>query len=200
MILLSLTNCFRSLISPFVFLQSPSKIFLHLATRKVLPALGTSDYSLINVKVDFKPKAFPGVPFHRTIFRYPNAVWDSFRCYTAESLSFFKNRVSRTDVLISEWIFSDIESFITEKYQHKLNCQPWFTPECAAVIAKRIHCYHRVVGLLLQSVLLAREFHKMQRGGMYSQYKPPLKTKDLAFHPCQTCEGSLQWTLPQIPH
>lgn len=76
---------------------------------KVLPPLGTSDHSLITVQIDAKPKAYPDVPFHRTIFRYAKADRDSFGSYMMKaSLSiFFKHAASKTLSLVwsfLEWI------------------------------------------------------------------------------------------------
>lgn len=81
-----------SLLDHFL-ISCPEKCFV-----EVLPPLGTSDHSLINVKIDGKSKAFPDVPFHRTIFQYTKTDSDSFRSYITEAplLAFFKNKADRT--------------------------------------------------------------------------------------------------------
>lgn len=78
---------------------------LDKCSAKVLPPLGSSNYSLINVKIDTKPKVYPLMSYFIRIFWYSKADWDSFRFHIAGDLlsAFFKNRVHRTTSLISEF-------------------------------------------------------------------------------------------------
>ena len=107
--------------------------------------LGSSDHSVVIVKIDATCKGSNDVPFHRTVFRYSEADWDSLRLFIADApiSSFFKNKPTKIAKLLTEWIHAGMESFIPcKKYQQRPNSQPWFTPECAAAIAHRNHFFH----------------------------------------------------------
>ena len=107
--------------------------------------LGSSDHSVVVVKIDAKCKESNDAPFHRTVFRYSEADWDSLRLFIADApiSSFFKNKPTKIAQLLTEWIHAGMESFIpSKKYQQRPNSQPWFTPECAAAIAHRNHYFH----------------------------------------------------------
>lgn len=68
---------------------------------EVLPTLGFSVHSLINVKIHVKSKASPNVSFHRTIFRYAKS-------YIVEAifLAHCKNIIPRTVPLNFELILN----------------------------------------------------------------------------------------------
>lgn len=70
---------------------------------EVLTSLGTSDHSLIKVKGGVKPNVSADVPFHKIIFQYAKADWDTFRFHIVETplSALLKNSTSRTAVLIS---------------------------------------------------------------------------------------------------
>ena len=107
--------------------------------------LGTSDHSVVSIRVDARCKESPDAPFHRTIFRYDQAEWDNFRSFIADApLSVFFNKgASEAASYISEWILDGMDIFIpSKKYQQRPNSQPWYTPECAAAIAHRNHFFH----------------------------------------------------------
>lgn len=56
---------------------------------------------------------------------------------------FFKNTSPKTTAPVSEWILTEMGSFITRKeFQEKPNSQSWFTLECAATIAHHNHYYN----------------------------------------------------------
>ena len=114
-------------------------------STSVLSPLGSSDHCVVSVKVDTKSDTSTDVPFHRTVFRYSKADWDSFRSFMADApLShFFNQDADKAACLTSEWIIAGMEAFIPSKtYQKKPNSQPWYTPECAAAIAHRNHFFH----------------------------------------------------------
>ena len=99
----------------------------------------------MSVRVDAKCKESTDVPFHRTIYRYSKADWDSFRSFIADVpiTSIFRNGASKITSLLSDWIRAGIDNFIqSKKYQQRPNSQPWYTPECAAAIAHRNHFFN----------------------------------------------------------
>ena len=116
-----------------------------LCTHSVGSPLGSSDHSVVSVKVLSKCKASSDVPFHRSVFRYAKADWDGFRSFLADIPlnSIFKRGPSRIAKELSDWITVGMECFIpSKKYQQRPNSQPWFTPECASSIAHRNHFFH----------------------------------------------------------
>ena len=74
-------NQFSSLID--LFLTSIPE----LCTPTQLPPLGSSDHCVVCVSIDMPLKSSTEVPFHRPIFRYAQADWDSFRSYIADGPS-----------------------------------------------------------------------------------------------------------------
>lgn len=87
--------------------------------RRELPTIDISNYSLLFVKVESKPKISSD---HKTICRYNKADWDnSFRSYIVEAplLALFKCGPFSTAYLISELILSGIESIILFKNTSK---------------------------------------------------------------------------------
>ena len=85
------------------------------------------------------------MPFHRTIYRYADADWDSFRTFIADSPRhhIFKRHPTKVTSLITDRISEGMNLFIPhKKYQQKPGSQPWFTPGCAAAIAHRNHYFH----------------------------------------------------------
>ena len=114
-------------------------------TATVESPLGSSDHSVISVRVDIQCKESSDVPYHRTIYRYSKADWDGFRNFIADAPleALFQGNPSEMATSITEWIQTGIDIFIPhKKYQQKPNSQPWFTPECAAAIAHRNHYFH----------------------------------------------------------
>ena len=84
------------------------------------------------------------VPFHRTIYRYSDADWDSFRSFVADMPReyIFSHHPTKVASLVSDWVSEGIDTFIPhKKYQQKPLSQPWFTPGCAAAIAHRNHYF-----------------------------------------------------------
>ena len=111
----------------------------------VLSPLGSSDHSVVSVKIESKLKETSDVPFHRTVFRYSKADWDSFRSFITDAPlpTIFKSGACKAATYISEWIIDGMNCFIpSKKFQQRPNSQPWFTPECAAAIAHRNHFFH----------------------------------------------------------
>lgn len=80
-----------------------SKRFTH-------PLLGRPDHSIFSDKIDAKPKEYPDLPFHRTIFRYRYADWDGFRSMAEAPLSKFFKHVSKTAVHNSDGILSGMKT------------------------------------------------------------------------------------------
>lgn len=82
----------------------------------------------------------PDVRFHRMSFRYTKADCDRFRSYIAEAPLpvFFKHTTPKIAVLISERIFSGMESFIAQQWfqQKPKSRQPCYTRACAVFIAQ----------------------------------------------------------------
>lgn len=72
-----------------------------MSWRSSLTPLDTSDHSLVSVKVDAKLKASPDRPFHRMIFQYMKAGWDSFSSYMLDTpiTDFFKHTAPKTVAL-----------------------------------------------------------------------------------------------------
>lgn len=105
------------------------------------------------LKLIWNRKTFPGIPFHRTVFRYANAVWDTASDVALQNLFFqFSSKIEFPGWRLHFWM----DLFKHRKFYHnKPNYQSWFTPECSAAIANG---YNRKVGLLLQSALSARKF------------------------------------------
>ena len=70
----------------------------------VLSPLGTSDHFVVSVKIDAKSEISTDAPFHRTVFRYSKADWDSFRSFMADaSLShIFNQHVEKAACLTSD--------------------------------------------------------------------------------------------------
>ena len=65
----------------YLFLTScPEK-----CSTSVLSPLGSSDHCVVSVKIDAKSEISTDVPFHRTVFRYSKADWDSFRSFMADA-------------------------------------------------------------------------------------------------------------------
>ena len=117
----------------------------NLCTANVLSPLGRSDHCMVTVAIDVQCKESTDVPFHRTVYRYSKADWDSFRSFIADApLDYiFKFRASKAASLITDWVLTGMDTFIPhKKYQQKPNSQPWFSPECAAAIAHRNHFFH----------------------------------------------------------
>ena len=115
-------------------------------TATVESPLGSSDHSVISVRVDIQCKESSDVPYHRTIYRYSKADWDGFRNFIADAPleALFQGNPSEMATSITEWIQTGIDIFIPhKKYQQKPNSQPWFTPECAAAICQRNHFFHK---------------------------------------------------------
>lgn len=112
-------TCFPDTTGPLANILDPFYSFcFEKSSAELLPPLATSDHSLINVKVDAKPKASSDVPFHRMIFSYTKADCDSLISYITEvSLSAFlkKNVTSMTVSFVYELIPSAVESFIQQK-------------------------------------------------------------------------------------
>ena len=116
-----------------------------LCTASVQSPLGTSDHSVVSVKVKSKCKDSSDIPFHRSVFRYAKADWDNFRSFISDIplRDVFRKSASKIAKEISEWLTLGIAYFIpSKKYQQRPNSQPWFTPECAAAIAHRNHFFH----------------------------------------------------------
>ena len=91
-------------------------------STSVLSPLGSSDHCVVSVKVDTKSDTSTDVPFHRTVFRYSKADWDSFRSFMADApLShIFNQDADKAACLTSEWIIAGMEAFIPSKtYQKK---------------------------------------------------------------------------------
>ena len=110
------------------------------------PPFGTSDHVVISVTVNFPPKQSTEVPFHRTVYRYRKADWDSFRFFLADMpvSRYLQMNASEATALISDWITAGIDLFVPhKKYQQKPHSQPWFTPGCASAIAHRNHHFHK---------------------------------------------------------
>ena len=100
-----------------------------LCVPTILPPLG-SDHCVVSVTVNIPPKMTKEVPFHRTVYRYCDADWDSFRSFIADTPRnyIFNHHPTKVASLISDWISSGIEMFIPhKKYQQKPLSQPWFT-------------------------------------------------------------------------
>ena len=116
-----------------------------LCSSSVLSPLGSSDHSVVSVKIKTKCYKSSDVPLHRTVYRYTMADWDSFRTFIADLplSSMFKKDVSSIVSDLTEWLIVGIDHFIpAKKFQQKPNSQPWFSPECAAAIAHRNHFFH----------------------------------------------------------
>ena len=131
--------------------QFPSLLDLYLtsdpdsSSASVLPPLGKSDHCVVSVSVDFPTKSSSETPFHRTIYRYSQADWDTFRSYLTDAPLdyFFRFRANKLATLLSEWILNGIDLFIPHRrFQQKPHSQPWFSPACAAAIAHRNHFFH----------------------------------------------------------
>lgn len=75
----------------------------------MLPPVATSDHSLINVKMEAKPKPSSDISFHRIIYWYTKPGWYSFGFVTDLS-AFFEYWVSRTTFFNAEWIIYDMRS------------------------------------------------------------------------------------------
>ena len=88
--------------------------------------LGRSDHLVVEININMPPNESTDVPFHRTVYRYNNADWDSFRSHLAETpKAYFKHRASKTAQLVSDWIYAGIESFVPhKKYKLKPHSQP----------------------------------------------------------------------------
>lgn len=108
------SSCFADIGYPANTLDRVFLTCLDQYSNDVLLPLGTSNLSLIYVKVDAKSESSSNVTFYRTIYQYFKADWDSFKSPIAEIplSAFFKNRSPRTASLISECIRVDIDSFI----------------------------------------------------------------------------------------
>ena len=117
--------------------------------HSVTSPLGTSDHCVVSVKVNTKFKKSSDVPFHRRVYRFAKADWDSFRSFMSDiplHSIFSEEDVSKNVSDISKWIQAGMDNFIPSKtYQQKPNSPPWFTPECAASIAHSNHFYHLYV-------------------------------------------------------
>ena len=106
-------------------------------STSVLSPLGSSDHCVVSVKIDAKSEISTDVPFHRTVFRYSKADWDSFRSFMADApLSHIFNQNSeKAACLTSEWIIAGMEAFIPSKtYQKK-------TKRSALVHTRMCCCY-----------------------------------------------------------
>ena len=55
----------------------------------------------------------------------------------------FKFTASKIASLITDWVLSEMDTFIPHKNTNKslILSQPWFSPEYAAAIAHRNHCF-----------------------------------------------------------
>lgn len=91
-----------------------------------------ADHSLVTVQADTIPKSSPDKPFHRSIFRYTKANWNSFRFYMGEAplSTFFKHTSSK--IIVSEYFF-----FI---YQYCIEGIKYFNKNCESLIYKIISC------------------------------------------------------------
>lgn len=109
-------------------------VAFYLDKSSIFVTIGTSDHFPHNVQIDYKPMASPDLPFHRTVFHYKKAGWDTFLSYmTKEPLSTtFNHTASKTLFLISELILSWIEGFIPTKKKNltEKSSQPRFISEC----------------------------------------------------------------------
>lgn len=76
---------------------------------------------LVSAQFDYKPMTSPDFPFHRRLFRYEKADWDTFRSYISESPlpASFKRAARKTAAIISEWIFPGMECFISQNNYSK---------------------------------------------------------------------------------
>lgn len=86
-------------------------------------SLGSSVRSLINVKIDSKPKHPLISPFQGTIFLCSKAEWDSFRSNIAEAplLAFFKNRAPLTPPSDQASSFQN-EFFLSMRVLYRTKC------------------------------------------------------------------------------
>lgn len=97
-------------------------------SAKVLPSLGTSDHSLIYVKLDVNLLISSDVPFHRTILLYNKTSDHTLLMY----LSLKTNPLGQ--------IISGFENVIPpKKYQQKPNSQLWFPLECDMALTRNKH-------------------------------------------------------------
>lgn len=104
------SSCFTDIGYPANTLDLVFITCLGQYSNGVLLPLGTSNRSLIYVKVDAKSESSSDVTFYRTIYQYFKADSDSFRSHIAEIplAAFFKNRSPRTASLVSECFRVDI--------------------------------------------------------------------------------------------
>lgn len=110
--------------------------------RLSLPTSYTSDHSLVSLKVDDKPKAFPDMPFHRTNFRYTKADWGSAQILHdgSSSLSLFQAYCLQNSCPCLKMDPFLNGQFYTPEKNSSLN--PGSIAKCSATIAYRIHCYN----------------------------------------------------------
>ena len=85
-----------------LFLSSTPELFQSFPNTP----LGTSDHLVVTVNINLPQKQSTDVPFHRTVYRYNQADWDTFRSYLADAptKSFFKHHASKAAKLVSDWI------------------------------------------------------------------------------------------------
>lgn len=151
----------------------PQLLFWPLFYRSVT-TLGTSQHSLIHVKIDAKPKVSPNFQFHRMIFQYAKDDWDN------SPTAFLKK------IKLPELFLSTLNGFLNSEFyliNKKWNSHPWFMPECAAASTITIYITgNSITELLLHSrqpIVSKRGFWKMQRIARHSQSKLKLKAKNL---------------------
>ena len=140
---------------PDTDMQEPTLLDLFLTSDKnicssnLYPPLGRSDHVVVSVTVDFAGRLEKESPFHRKVFDYSRADWDSFRDHLRDVPweDIFCRGASFAASEFAEWVQVAVDEYIpNRKFQVTPHSSPWFTPACAAAIVHRNHffrLYHR---------------------------------------------------------
>ena len=124
-----------------LFLTTTPENFNHA----VRSPLGSSDHCVVTAKYK-QVSSTPSAPFHRTVYKYSQADWCSFRTFLSQISGdiLVKDDVHKSALELSEWLQIGMKAYIPHRtYQVKPHSQPWFTPECAAAICQRDHFFHQ---------------------------------------------------------
>ena len=108
------------------------------------PPFANSDHVVLSVSIEFPSKSQQDALFHRTVYGYSHADWDSL-CDHLRDVPWediFQLDASSAASEFCEWVQIGIDVYIPHrKYQVKPHSSPWFSAACAAAIAHRNHFF-----------------------------------------------------------
>ena len=123
-----------------LFLSSDAGICSTMA----FPPFANSDHVVLSVSIEFPSKSQQDALFHRTVYGYSHADWDSL-CDHLRDVPWediFQLDASSAASEFCEWVQIGIDVYIPhKKYQMKPHSSTWFSAAYAAAIVHRNHFF-----------------------------------------------------------